>query len=524
MSDYVPLARKFRPRNFDEVIGQETVSKTLKNALKAGKIYPAYLFTGPRGVGKTTTARILAKSLNCAKGLSPEPCLECDSCLEIARSNSLDVLEMDAASNTGVDNVREAIIETLSLVPHRDRYKIFIIDEAHMLSSAAFNALLKTLEEPPPRVVFILATTESSKIPPTIVSRCQRFRFRPLSNEILAQHLASIAQQEKIEVDSQALFLLAQASEGAARDAISLLDQCRSSSHDPLTETSVRNLLGFSPKETIESFAESLIDRNKENLGKLLVKAEEEGLDPAQIVKDIRSFFHEIYRSFYSPISLKGAAENLKKKTSLEALTFILKRLNAIIQDLRLSDSPFLNLELGLFGTLEAASDLPSWVKRLEALEARLSAGKIPQNSSPVVAESAAESDALDDFEPAEPSELSDETDSKETSPAVHSDMWTQFLKSFESEKPALAAALSKAELSQDSPQRWRLIFAQSFDASQAKKNLAFIQEALSKLAKTLIALEITEKAPARSLSAPNPAEESFNKARQILGGRIVKK
>ena len=519
MSDYVPLARKFRPRNFDEVIGQETVSKTLKNALKAGKIYPAYLFTGPRGIGKTTTARILAKSLNCSKGLSPEPCLQCDSCLEIARSNSLDVLEMDAASNTGVDNVREAIIETLSLVPHRDRYKIFIIDEAHMLSSAAFNALLKTLEEPPPRVVFILATTESSKIPPTIVSRCQRFRFRPLSNEILAQHLASIAQQEKIEADSQALFVLAQASEGAARDAISLLDQCRSASHGPLTETSVRNLLGFSPKETIESFAQALIDKNKEDLGKLIVKAEEEGLDPAQIIKDLRNFFHEIYRSFYSPIALKSAAENLKKKTSLESLTFILKRLNAISQDLRLSDSPFLNLELGLFGTVEAASDLSSWVKRLEALEARLSAGKMPQNSSPTIAES----DALDDSGPDEISELSNET-AKEPGPAAHSDLWTQFIKSLESEKPALSSALSKAELSQDSPQRWRLVFVQSFDASQAKKNLTFIQEALSKLAKNPIAIEIVEKAPARSSAASNPAEESFSKARQILGGRIVKK
>jgi DNA polymerase-3 subunit gamma/tau len=432
---------------------------------------------------------------------------------------------MDAASNTGVDNVREAIIETLSLVPHRDRYKIFIIDEAHMLSSAAFNALLKTLEEPPPRVVFILATTESSKIPPTIVSRCQRFRFRPLSNEILAQHLASIAQQEKIEADSQALFVLAQASEGAARDAISLLDQCRSASHGPLTETSVRNLLGFSPKETIESFAQALIDKNKEDLGKLIVKAEEEGLDPAQIIKDLRNFFHEIYRSFYSPISLKSATENLKKKTSLEALTFILKRLNAISQDLRLSDSPFLNLELGLFGTVEAASDLSSWVKRLEALEARLSAGKMPQNSSLAIADSDsnAESDALDDFAPDEISELSNET-VKKPGPAAHSDLWTQFIKSLESEKPALSSALSKAELSQDSPQRWRLVFAQSFDASQAKKNLTFIQEALSKLAGNPIAIEIAEKAPVRSSAASNPAEESFSKARQILGGRIVKK
>ncbi len=522
MSDYLPLARKFRPRNFDEVIGQETVSKTLKNALKAGKIYPAYLFTGPRGIGKTTTARILAKSLNCSTGLSSEPCLKCDSCIEIARSASLDVLEMDAASNTGVDNVREAIIETIGLVPHRDRYKIFIIDEAHMLSTAAFNALLKTLEEPPPRVVFILATTESSKIPPTIVSRCQRFRFRPLSSEILASHLASIAQQEKIEADAQALFLLAQASEGAARDAISLLDQCRSASHGPLTETSVRNLLGFSPKETIESLAQALIDKNMEVLGKRLAMAEEEGLAPSQIVKDLRSFFHEIYRSFYQPaIALKGPAESLKKKTNLAALTFILKRLNAVMEDLRFSDSPFLNLELGLFGMLEAAADLPAWVKRLEALESKISQGRTsPISSPPPVSEEM--SDALDESPLEEP--LEEKPPQKSTDKAAHYELWPQFLKSLESEKPALSSALAKAELSQDSPQRWRLIFTQSFDASQAKKNLTFIQEALSKMSGNSISLEIMEKAPDRSSPASNAATESFDKAQQILGGRVIKK
>ncbi len=522
MSDYLPLARKFRPRNFDEVIGQETISRTLKNALKAGKIYPAYLFTGPRGIGKTTTARILAKSLNCSTGLSPEPCLKCDSCVEIARSGSLDVLEMDAASNTGVDNVREAIIETISLVPHRDRYKVFIIDEAHMLSTAAFNALLKTLEEPPPRVVFILATTEVSKIPPTIVSRCQRFRFRPLSIEILTQHLASIAEQEKIEADQQALFLLAQASEGAARDAISLLDQCRSANAGPLTETSVRNLLGFSPKETIENFAQALIEKNKENLAHLIFQAEEEGLDPAQIVKDLRAFFHEIYRSFYQPkITLKDPVENLKKKISQAALTFILKRLNAVMEDLRFSDSPFLSLELGLVGTLEAATDLSEWVKRLEALESRISQGKTSPPSSSAPAKILEESDSL---EPLDEAPLEESSLSKPAGKTAHPELWTQFLASLESDKPALSAALAKAEVSKDSPKSWRLIFAQSFDASQAKKNLAFIQETLGKMTGNPVSIEIVEKVPARPSPDQDAAAESLTKAQQIFGGRVLKK
>ena len=181
MSDSQVIARKFRPQTFDQVIGQDSITRTLNNALKNDRVHHAYLFTGPRGVGKTTTARILAKSLNCVSGVTTTPCDSCSSCVEIAASRSIDVLEIDAASNTGVDNVREVIINSISIAPARDRHKIFIIDEVHMLSTAAFNALLKTLEEPPPRVVFILATTDLQKVPETILSRCQVFEFRAIT-------------------------------------------------------------------------------------------------------------------------------------------------------------------------------------------------------------------------------------------------------------------------------------------------------------------------------------------------------
>ena len=190
---YLVFARKYRPQRFEEIIGQEPVTTTLKNGLVSGRIPHAFLFFGPRGVGKTTTARVLAKSLNCKKGPTLEPCNQCSACEEIAAGTSIDVLEIDAASNTGVDNVRQVIIETVSLTPSRDRYKVFIIDEVHMLSGGAFNALLKTLEEPPAHVLFILATTEVHKIPPTIFSRCQRFRFRPVSVDLILPTLEKIA-------------------------------------------------------------------------------------------------------------------------------------------------------------------------------------------------------------------------------------------------------------------------------------------------------------------------------------------
>src|SRR5256714_1367900 len=219
------IARQFRPQRFTEVVGQEAITRTLSNAISSGRLHHAYLFTGARGVGKTTTARIFAKALNCVKGVTTEPCGVCPSCTEIAASASMDVLEIDAASNTGVDNVRDVIINTISIAPARDRYKIFIIDEVHMLSTAAFNALLKTLEEPPPRVVFIMATTELQKVPDTIVSRCQVFEFRTISLRKILDQLRHVTDSLEIQISETALSSIARAGEGSMRDAESALDQ-----------------------------------------------------------------------------------------------------------------------------------------------------------------------------------------------------------------------------------------------------------------------------------------------------------
>src|SRR3954467_15195730 len=223
---YTVLARRYRSAHFDEVIGQEHIAQTLKKAIESGRIAHAYLFCGTRGTGKTSTARILAKALNCQKSAGPTstPCNECTSCVAIARGDDMDVIEIDAASNTGVDNVRD-IIENSQYRPARSRFKVYIIDEVHMLSKNAFNALLKTMEEPPGHVKFILATTEVEKVLPTILSRCQRYDFRNIPTREIAGHLKDICKQEKIAADEDALLLVAKAGAGSMRDALSLLDR-----------------------------------------------------------------------------------------------------------------------------------------------------------------------------------------------------------------------------------------------------------------------------------------------------------
>src|ERR1051325_2035442 len=250
MSKYQVIARKFRPQVFEDVVGQKPIVQTLQNAIQMDRIGHAYLFSGPRGVGKTTTARILAKGLNCVQGPTITPCNVCPSCQEIASGNSIDVFENDAASNTGVDHIPE-LRESAKYAPARSRYKIFIIDEVHMLSTSAFNALLKILEEPPSHIVFIMATTERHKLPATILSRCQQFVFRSISAGEIQAHLRSIADREGVRIDDRALGYVVRASEGSMRDAQSLLDQIISFTGQDVAGEDVRDVLGFIPAEIL---------------------------------------------------------------------------------------------------------------------------------------------------------------------------------------------------------------------------------------------------------------------------------
>src|SRR5687767_1891075 len=292
---YQVLARKWRPRTFDEVVGQGTVTRTLKNALASGRIGHAFLLSGARGVGKTTTARILAKALNCSRGdkPTPEPCGECASCLEIASGSSLDVQEIDGATHNGVEQVRE-LRESARYNPARDRFKIWIIDEVHMLSTGAFNALLKTLEEPPPRVKFVFATTEYHKIPDTILSRCQQYDFRLIPARELVAHLRQVADGEGITVSGEALARIARAAEGSARDALSLFDQVLSFSGQTVRDEDIGALLGLVDRELLLGVARAILEGESLSLLDVVERLSEHGADHRNFTRELVLHFREI--------------------------------------------------------------------------------------------------------------------------------------------------------------------------------------------------------------------------------------
>jgi len=300
--EYRVLARKYRPATFADLIGQESMVRTLTNAIASNRIAHAFLLTGIRGVGKTTTARIIARALNCAEGPTITPCGVCENCRMIAEDRHVDVIEMDAASHTGVDDIR-SLIDTVRYLPASARYKIYIIDEVHMLSGNAFNALLKTLEEPPPHVKFIFATTESRKIPVTVLSRCQRFDLKRVPLEMLVSHLARISEQEKIAIEQDALKLIALVAEGSVRDALSLLDQAGAHGEkgETVTAAAIRSMIGSGDNTATFRLLEALL---KGDVAATLAQANERytaGADPLWMVQDALEATHLITRAKVSP-------------------------------------------------------------------------------------------------------------------------------------------------------------------------------------------------------------------------------
>ena len=305
---YEVFARKYRPQTFDDLVGQAHVSRTLKNAVAQNRLAHAYLFVGPRGIGKTSTARILAKSLNCIKGPTITPCGECDNCREIAAGNSLDVIEIDGASNNSVEDVRQ-LRENVRYAPAKGRYKIYLIDEVHMLSPAAFNALLKTLEEPPEHVKFIFATTEPQKVLPTILSRCQRFDLHRIPANLIAKHLQFIAEKEKITLEPAAAHAIARGAEGGLRDAESMLDQLVAFCGEKISESDVLNVFGFTSEQTVIDLTRRILRGETPDAIDLLHQQSESGKDMMRLMSDLIAYLRDLLVFKAKPDALKEDVE-----------------------------------------------------------------------------------------------------------------------------------------------------------------------------------------------------------------------
>ena len=359
---YQVIARTWRPQRFSEVIGQSHVTQTLQNAIRMNRIGHGYIFSGQRGVGKTTLARLLAKSLNCKLGPAPEPCGECDSCREVAAGRSVDVLEIDAASNRGIDAVRE-LRENARYAPARDRYKVFIIDEAHQITPEGFNALLKTLEEPPPHVVFILATTEAHQFPETILSRCQHFSFRAVSFPEIYAHLEKVCAAENVSADPQALSALTAAGEGSLRDALSRLEQAITAFGSRLEGDAVRRLLGSAPSRMIEQVFEAALSQDRPQMLDIVDQLVAEGYQLphfcAQLVRTSRNLLVARVAG-PNPNLLEAPPEEIERCATLaqqfseERLMRLLGILLELHQELRVSMEPRFQIELGLLKLVDA--------------------------------------------------------------------------------------------------------------------------------------------------------------------------
>ena len=378
---YVALYRRWRPQNFDTLVGQQPVKQALTNALTSGRIAHAYLFAGPRGTGKTSTARILAKALNCEHGPTPNPCGECDNCQRIAEGSSMDVFEIDAASNRGIDEIK-ALRDQLAFTPVDCRYKVYIIDEVHMLTTEAFNALLKTLEEPPSHVIFILATTDPHKIPATIHSRCQRFDFRRVTVEEIVQHLAMVAQGSGLEADEDALRLIAIQSEGGMRDALSLLDQCGVMAKR-ITAVTVREVLGIVGREALRDLVEAIGKQDVPLALSQLAALLEQGKDVRQIVTELIEYLRALllFKAVpqYNEVYLTDTASNLERLAVLYTSDRIMaseERLHAALVELRGTMRPRITAELCLLDLCRReGSALASLTARVESLERQLASG-----------------------------------------------------------------------------------------------------------------------------------------------------
>ncbi len=518
---YVVIARRWRPQQFEEIIGQEHVSKTLSNAIANERIAHSYIFTGPRGVGKTTTARILAKALNCEQGPTPTPCNECASCKAITLGNSLDVLEIDGASNRGIDEIRN-LRENIRYTPTQGKYKIYIIDEVHMLTKEAFNALLKTLEEPPEHALFIFATTEIHKVPATILSRCQRFDFRRIPLKTIMEHLNRICAKDKIEVEEEALLQIAKKADGSMRDSQSILDQIISYSGTKVTFADVAQALGVIHQDIyfkITGFVK------ESNIKELILQAKEvfdSGYDVNEFLLGLEEHFRNllIVRSTGSTEFL-DVAENYVERYKEVADGFsegdligYLQTVAETMQQLKTSQQPNLKFELGLIKLAKqpATVQIEDILEKLNALKKK-----------------APEAELTEEPELPEPPMAVEEQTA--LSPAALQEIWPRFLEEINQIRPTLVPILEQVRPDLDADETVRLDFGaiNPFQKKLLEHNKPLLNQTLEQLLERALRISclftvVESTQPKQSQAEKNRTKEEIMKQIREQGGEVISK
>ncbi len=546
---YLVLARKWRPGGFEDLIGQEPISRILSNAIEQGRIAHAYLFSGPRGVGKTSTARILAKALNCEKGPTPEPCGACPFCRAISDGSSVDVMEIDGASNNSVDDIRD-LREKVKYAPAGGRYKVYIIDEAHMLSGPAFNALLKTLEEPPSHVVFVLATTAPRKIPATVLSRCQHLPFRKIPLLRIKERLKMISDSEGITISDGAIEMIARASEGGMRDSLTILDQVSAFSSD-IKESEVKDLLGIADFRALSDLAGAVIRGERKRILEVIAELTDRGTDLKSFVKDLMEFFRDLLvaRIVSRPEEILDVSESelssimdLLRVTSEDHLTLLLSEMIRAETEVRSAFSPRVALEMALIRAsfLNVLKPIQEALENIQSFVGEKGQSHTPEDSredlpvvkregenilseSPVHREPECEKP-----ETGSPFEISSSPVPEGTPAPLHEgDFREVFLKRLEPLNHLLAIKLSEAEVRvADDVLFITFNGGASIHADSVKKNLDLIRKAAEEILGKKVSIKIDtakKKIPRKKeLKEKILSDPLVKEAIELFEGRIV--